>query len=332
MLWGWLLLSLFSTLLTLTVIQRFPRNIPMDIPNGRSLHVVMIPRIGGFGMLLGCSLAMSMRLTFLEVQSWMPLGCMLLCAVLLSLLSLMDDFKPLPVLLRLMAQSVAAGVAISFTNIAALPGVLAVFLLVWMTNLYNFMDGADGLAGTMTLIGFSGYAMTAWSVAPDLAMSSAIIAAAAAGFLVFNFPPAKIFMGDVGSIPLGFLAGALGFAGWNMGVWPAEYPLLIFFPFIADSTLTLISRLLKGEVVWRAHNDHCYQRLIRMGWSHGRVLWLYGTLMVAALLTASPEVGFGLDELHGLLACFAVVFLCIFAWVELKWRSFSFGHSPPSGA
>src|SRR5207344_2645488 len=96
------------------------------------------------------------------------------------------------------------------------------------------------------------------------------ISAAAAGFLIFNFPPAKIFMGDVGSIPLGFLAGAIGVTGWQQGLWPLWFPLVVFAPFIVDATVTLARRVLRGEAVWQAHRSHYYQRIILTGWSHRR--------------------------------------------------------------
>ena len=165
----------------------------------------------------------------------------------------------------------------------ALPAVLA---LAWMTNLYNFMDGADGLAGGMTAIGFAAYAMAAASAASPIAPILFAICGAAAAFLAFNFPPAKVFMGDAGAIPLGFLAGALGLLGWQDGIWPAWFPVLVFSPFIVDATVTLWRRLLKGEKIWQAHREHGYQRLILTGWSRRRLVWVAWVLMAATALTA----------------------------------------------
>jgi len=109
--------------------------------------------------------------------------------------------------------------------------VVALFAVAvgWMANLYNFMDGADGMAGGMALIGFSVYALAAAvGGAPAFALVNLCVAAAALGFLVFNFPPARVFMGDAGSIPLGFLAGALGLQGWAQDLWPLWFPLVVF--------------------------------------------------------------------------------------------------------
>jgi len=143
---------------------------------------------------------------------------------------------------------------------------LLILAVGWITNLYNFMDGSDGLAGGMSVIGFGAYALAAG--ASPLATVSLCIAAAAGAFLVFNFHPARIFLGDVGSIPLGFLAGALGLVGWRGDAWPLWFPLLVFAPFIADATVTLARRAARGERVWQAHREHYYQRLVRSRLGH----------------------------------------------------------------
>jgi UDP-N-acetylmuramyl pentapeptide phosphotransferase/UDP-N-acetylglucosamine-1-phosphate transferase len=196
--------------------------------------------------------------------------------------------------------------------------------IAWTTNLYNFMDGSDGLAGGMAVIGFGTYASAAWiggNVEFELLAWS--IAAAAAGFLIFNFPPAKIFMGDVGSIPLGFLAGALGVAGWQRELWPLWFPLVVFAPFIVDASVTLVRRVLRGERVWEAHRQHYYQRLILSGWSHRRTaVSEYGLMLLcgAAALTGlqQPPAGqFALD--------FALALAIVAAmWaVDRRWKRFS---------
>src|SRR5262249_56892173 len=124
----------------------------------------------------------------------------------------------------------------------------------------NLRDGSDGLAGGMALIGFGAYAVAANDAGHGaLAGVSIAVAAASAAFLFFNFAPARIFMGDVGSVPLGFLAGTLGILGWREGAWPLWFPMLVFAPFACDATLTLIRRLLRRERVWEAHREHYYQ-------------------------------------------------------------------------
>ena len=149
----------------------------------------------------------------------------------LMLLSAVDDRRGLKVRTRLLAQLIAAAVA-SYTLLPAASWWLIASIVVaimWSMNLYNFMDGADGLAGGMTLFGFSAFAIVAASGgAYELAAACGCIAGAAAGFLFHNFPPAKVFLGDAGSVPLGFLAATLGVAGYQQRVWPAWFPLLVF--------------------------------------------------------------------------------------------------------
>jgi len=145
----------------------------------------------------------------------------------------------------------------------------AAVAVVWMANLYNFMDGSDGLAGGMTVIGFGYYGLIAYLAGNnDFAVLNFSIAAAAGAFLLHNFYPARIFLGDVGAIPLGFLAAALGILGWMDNLWSLWVPVLIFSPFIADSTVTLIKRLLRGKKIWQAHREHYYQRLVQSGFGH----------------------------------------------------------------
>src|SRR5439155_835308 len=150
--------------------------------------------------------------------------------------------------------------------------------IMWVTNLYNFMDGSDGLAGGMTVAGFAFLGTGAWMSGDEaLLIECAIVAAAGAAFLLFNFPPARLFMGDAGSVPIGFLAAVLSLSGWRDGDWPFWFPAAVFAPFIADATLTLFKRILARERFWEAHHKHYYQRLVRMGWSHR------GTAVTAAV-------------------------------------------------
>jgi UDP-N-acetylmuramyl pentapeptide phosphotransferase/UDP-N-acetylglucosamine-1-phosphate transferase len=142
-----------------------------------------------------------------------------------------------------------------------------------MTNLYNFMDGMDGFAGGMTVLGFGLMAYLFWMAHQPAPFVIALVQAAAAlGFLQHNFPPARIFMGDVGSIPTGFLAGSLAVLGCQEGVFDLWVPLVIFSPFILDATATLIRRALRGERIWMAHREHYYQRVVLAGWSHRRTV------------------------------------------------------------
>jgi len=210
--------------------------------------------------------------------------------LLLFAVSLLDDIRGLPVRQRLLAHLAAAALLVAGSGLLARQPLLAVplvLLVVWMTNLYNFMDGSDGLAGGMALFGFAMYGIASWMQGNEAwAMLNLAIAAAALGFLRYNFPPARIFMGDAGSIPLGFLAAAMGLLGWQSGHWAAWFPLLVFSPFIVDATVTLAKRTLRGARITEAHREHYYQRAIRSGWGHRKVALAEYVLMATAGLSA----------------------------------------------
>jgi UDP-N-acetylmuramyl pentapeptide phosphotransferase/UDP-N-acetylglucosamine-1-phosphate transferase len=189
------------------------------------------------------------------------------------------------------------------------------------------MDGSDGLAGGMAVIGFATYAIAAQRAgdAPLGALSISLSAASLA-FLVHNFSPARIFLGDVGSIPLGFLAAGLGVLGWRDDVWPLWFPVLVFGPFIGDATLTLLRRLLRGDRVWQAHREHYYQRMVRMGLGHrGTALAVYACMIACALAAlagrsqppAIQAAVFGAAS--ALLAAVAI-------WVDVRWSRFTRGQ------
>ena len=273
-----------------------------DHPNSRSLHERATPRLGGLGILLGV-------LPAALVLASGPLAAILACALVLALLSLADDAWGLPVSVRLTGHLVAAGIAWlvmaapppGSAGVGWLASVAAIVAIAWMANLFNFMDGSDGLAGGMAAIGFATLAAGAWdSGQRELALVCVAIASASVGFLAHNFPPARVFLGDVGSIPLGFLAGALGLYGTLSGAWPLAFPLLAFFPFIVDASLTLARRALRRERVWVAHREHVYQRLALAGWPRRRLaLAAYAVMLafaVAALVLrpASPMLQCGI--------------------------------------
>jgi UDP-GlcNAc:undecaprenyl-phosphate GlcNAc-1-phosphate transferase len=249
-----------------------------DRPNERSLHANPTPRIGGLGIALGIAAGAIVA----GVDG--PEAALLLAAAALLGVSVADDVRSLPALARLGAHAAAGAVAVAIAtpNLSPPLFVACVVGVAWATNLYNFMDGADGLAGAMSLVGFGTLAIAAASFGEaGLAATCALVAAASAGFLGHNFPPARIFMGDAGSIPLGFLAAALGLRGWSSGAWPAWFPLLVFSPFAVDATLTLVRRALARERFWEAHRSHYYQRLVLAGWSHRRLALSAGALMIA---------------------------------------------------
>jgi UDP-GlcNAc:undecaprenyl-phosphate/decaprenyl-phosphate GlcNAc-1-phosphate transferase len=277
----------------------------MDHPNERSLHVSPVPRTGGLGIMLAVMVGMLLA---------GGNGLLVALTLGLTLLSVLDDWKSLPSGVRLLGHlAAAATIVLAYFPAANWVAILLLVLAVgWMTNLYNFMDGADGLAGGMAVVGFGSYAVAAWLAGnTPFALGSLTITAAAAAFLIFNFPPARMFMGDAGSIPLGFLAAALGLIGYREEFWPLWFPLVTFAPFVADASVTIVRRTLRGERVWQAHRSHYYQRLVLMGWTHRRLAVAEYALMltsgVAALLALRQPLSVQLP----ILAALAVVYVLV---------------------
>jgi UDP-N-acetylmuramyl pentapeptide phosphotransferase/UDP-N-acetylglucosamine-1-phosphate transferase len=255
----------------------------LDYPNARSLHIQAIPRTGGLGVISGILASWMLLPPLLPLSVWMGV-------ILLALVSFADDVLSLPIWVRLLMHLVAA-TCFSVELLADVHGWLAAMAaavgVTWMLNLYNFMDGSDGLAGGMTLIGFGAYGCAAWLAGNEpFATINFSIAAAAGAFLLFNFHPARIFLGDAGAVPLGFLAATLGLTGWTGGLWPLWLPALVFFPFIADASVTLAKRALHGDKFWQAHREHYYQRMVQSGFGHRNTALLAYFLMLSAATSA----------------------------------------------
>jgi UDP-N-acetylmuramyl pentapeptide phosphotransferase/UDP-N-acetylglucosamine-1-phosphate transferase len=288
-----------------------------DLPNERSLHVRPTPRVGGWGIVPVAVVAMAM----LAPSLWLvAVGAACLAAV-----SQIDDRRGLPARVRFTAHFIAV-----LALVVAYPapvhwwmlGVLA-FLMLWLVNLYNFMDGSDGLAGGMALFGFGGYAVAALTAAhgeSGLGWACAAVAGAAAGFLVFNFHPARIFLGDAGSIPCGFLAGALGYWGFRASVWPIWFPALVFSPFIADASITLIRRLLRGEKFWQPHREHYYQRMVRLGMGHARTALIWYLVMSLGIILAIRLLGCPTAVQWAALGAWVAVLVLTGVAVDVRWR------------
>lgn len=257
----------------------------LDVPNARSSHSRPTARGGGLAIVACVLLAAAL----LGWRGQLPVtlaGVLLAGGGAIALLGWLDDRQGLGVRLRLLVHLVACGAALGLLAPAqwAWPAVLAGTLaLAWLLNLYNFMDGIDGLAGVEAVtvaIGAGGLLLLAGATppaGPGLLLLAVVTAAAAAGFLAWNWPPAAIFLGDAGSGFLGYLFGVLALASLAAGVSPWAWPILLGV-FIVDATATLLRRLLAGERVQQAHRSHAYQRLARRLGGHRPV-----TLAVAAI-------------------------------------------------
>lgn len=278
-----LLISVVATRMVLAILRR--RNL-LDIPNERSSHKIPTPRGGGWGLVIGAILASLVILPFTEALSGHSFWVIGLAVAIATgvILSWRDDLGGLPVRVRLLAQSAAVtcslaalfwtgapylqpdvdfGLSRSLLLMIGMPILLIGY--IWFVNLYNFMDGIDGISAIETiavLTGIVGIAVADGSSSPVLVVFPLIFAGAALGFLVWNWHPAKVFLGDVGSIPLGIAVGffLLTFAAYGYLFSAMILPLY----YIADATFTLFLRFRRGEKVWEAHRSHWYQRAALM--------------------------------------------------------------------
>jgi UDP-N-acetylmuramyl pentapeptide phosphotransferase/UDP-N-acetylglucosamine-1-phosphate transferase len=253
----------------------------VDHPNERSSHTVPTPRGGGIAVIGSVSLGW---LILAKAGLVAPgIANILLGAGLLAAASWIDDLRGLSPLWRLLTQGVAVAVGVTALAdtenlfggwLAPACSLSAVGLLwVWWINLFNFMDGIDGLAGGEAAAIAGGlllFATFGVGSDPELALLAAAVIGAAVGFLLWNWSPARIFLGDVGSAPLGYLLGFLLLDLAIRGFWKSALILPLYF--LADATITLARRLVRGERVWQAHREHYYQRAVRCGLGHAAVV------------------------------------------------------------
>ncbi len=290
----------------------------LDHPNDRSSHAIPTPRGGGIAVVVAVLAGWAVSQWRLPEQGF----ALLLAATLgLALLSWLDDLRGLPAWVRLIGQALAVLVALpwlgfdglAFQDLLPPPVVLGLAALIWLwfLNLFNFMDGIDGIS-----------AVEAGAVGLGLALVSAItshgamdplpglaLAAAAAGFAVWNWQPAKVFLGDVGSVPLGFLIGGLLLKLAADGIWAPAVILPLYY--LADASITLTRRLLRGERVWQSHREHFYQRAVRAGRSHAQVSFAVLVANLALVALSLAALAHPWPALAG--ACLVVAFLL--AWM-----------------
>lgn len=296
-----------------------------DHPNERSLHTQPTPRTGGVAILVALIVGLLCVWPVYGISgtlSAVVLGCGLVGGI-----SLLDDFRHVPARWRFLVHMIAAVVLVAVAGLGlgelrlpplslSLPvwlgGVLTVLAVVWMINLYNFMDGMDGFAAGMAATGFSAMAVMALHGGnAALGLASVSVAAAAGGFLIFNFPKARIFMGDLGSSSLGFLAIAFALWGDRSNAFPLWAAVLVFSPFIVDATVTLMIRLARGARVWEAHRTHAYQRLVQLGWGHRKTVLRAYVLMAACAMSAVVGVGLGTTYQAGVLVAWTVGYIVL---------------------
>jgi UDP-N-acetylmuramyl pentapeptide phosphotransferase/UDP-N-acetylglucosamine-1-phosphate transferase len=308
------LLAATVSFMTLGVLMLRPSLLPAALPNARSLHHRPVPQGAGIAIWIGLGCAM---VVFHMFSAWaLPL-------LALIVVSACDDRRELSPFVRLTVHAAAAA-AWAYVAWPSPGGAAAALVAVWGANLFNFMDGSDGLAAAMAAVGFGSYAIGSAMLGGNQTALLVSVVAAVLPVLAMNWPPARIFLGDAGAVPLGFLAVVTGAEGVRSGTWPLWFPLFVFLPFVADASVTLLRRAWQRQRIWEAHREHSYQRLVQLGAGHSGTLAVYGTLMLVgsvgalvALRNASvaPQAG-------ALLAlAWLSILLTIFGVIDHQWHA-----------
>ncbi|WP_325918176.1 MraY family glycosyltransferase [Pseudomonas frederiksbergensis] len=317
MMFPWLVVVFASSWLMTACLRRYAlvRNV-MDIPNERSAHSIPTPRGGGLSIVLTFLISLPV-LVFAGLLTGTEFLAFLGAGALVAVIGFADDHRHISAKWRLLGHFFAAAwVLIWFegmapvemlgVSIAGWKGVIiAAVFLVWMLNLYNFMDGIDGLASVQAISVCLGMCVVYWlAEGGRLVWAPLMLAGAVAGFLCWNFPPARIFMGDAGSGFLGVILGAMALqAAWTSPALMWSW-LILLGVFIVDSTFTLVMRLIRGEKVYQAHSSHAYQGAARR-WGHTRVTLTIAALNIVYLLPISILVALrSIDAVSGLMLAY----------------------------
>lgn len=276
-----------------------------DLPNERSMHTKPVPRGGGLPVVLVVLIFASAFLLITKSGFPADLAPMLLAAAFIASVSWADDLHHLSTSFRLAVHCIAASVlvfAYGWWGNVSIPllgdvqlywaGLPVTFLwVVGLTNAFNFMDGIDGIAGMQGALSALGWTIAGLLLdSPLLAVLGSILLAASVAFLLHNWNPARIFMGDIGSATLGFLFAALAVVPTPLGSHAPVAAVLLVWPFVFDAGLTFVVRLARRESVFKAHRSHIYQRLVLLGVSHSRVTLLYGAMATIGLVASVATI------------------------------------------
>lgn len=300
-------LALAATGVGISVFRRVaPRSRFIDVPNERSSHEIPTLRGGGLVVMLVCVLLYVM----LSLTQGLAIsGPYIIGALIISAVSFLDDLYSLPALVRFAAHLAAAAILVFASeadpalyvpvwdrviDLGFAAQTLFVLWIVWIVNAYNFMDGIDGLAGLQAVVAGLCWAALGYILSiPIYYLFGGILAFSAIGFLLHNWRPASVFMGDVGSAFFGFTFAAMPFI--KTGAGPRTVPILLLasiaflWMFVADTIFTLLRRTVRKEKIWRAHREHLYQRIVIGGAGHDKVTLLYASasLIVGLLFLAA---------------------------------------------
>jgi UDP-N-acetylmuramyl pentapeptide phosphotransferase/UDP-N-acetylglucosamine-1-phosphate transferase len=274
----------------------------LDIPNARSSHTRPTPRGGGLGIVVG--VLIGAWILFISRILSMPFresAALSLGGGIVALVGWLDDIHRLPYRIRLVVQAISSAIiliAIGYFHTITVPFVGDIhlysigipFALLWimgLTNAYNFMDGIDGIAGGQALIAGLGWTIIGFlSGQSFVGLIGVLLSASSLGFLIYNWPPARIFMGDVGSAFIGFTLAVLPIFAAQRDPLFMIAGFLVVWPFIFDTSFTVIRRLIRGENIFVAHRSHIYQRLVIAGYSHRFVTLVYIALATTGTIIA----------------------------------------------
>lgn len=275
----------------------------IDMPNERSSHTQPTPRGGGVGLVAMTVFGLLCSQFIWHLTTWRGLWFYLGGIALLAAISWLDDIRTVSAKIRFLVHFLAAGIVVAkwgYWETFTLPfwgdiqlgwgGLL--LTLVWivgLTNAYNFMDGIDGIAGGQALVAGIGWALVGWMLGDKFVFAmGGLLAASTLGFLFYNWSPAKIFMGDVGSTFLGFSFAVIPLIAAQSAPQGHRYipwiGFLFIWPFVADTGFTLLRRIRNGENILQAHRSHLYQRMVIAGYSHQLVSLLYIALAILGSL------------------------------------------------
>lgn len=293
----------------------------VDTPNDRSMHQGSVPR--GGGMVIVACLVLALIVVGVVSQRYQVFGVLTILVLAWAALSAWDDRHDLSARKRILFQLCFAFLSIlafgyvssiqfndsSFVLLAGF-GAIATFIgIIWLANLYNFMDGMDGLAATQTIVAGLTLAFWFWQVGdPQLGLTCLVLSAASYGFLLHNWQPAKIFMGDVGSVTIGAFFGLMIILGNTRYQIPVLSFVLLFGVFVFDASVTMLRRIIRREKIWLPHRTHFYQRLALAGLGHSKVVMAATILMVFCSMIASYTV---ID--HDRIASGSIVVLLVLA-------------------
>jgi len=326
-------IAFIVTFLAVSGLRRWVGNRLLDIPNERSSHARPMPRGGGLAIVVVTLAGIWITFPFIHsVLSVWQLLAFTIGALLIAGVSWLDDLRSLPTYVRFAVHLICAilvCLAFGEWNELNLPGVgnfilglwgwpLTLVWIVGLTNAYNFMDGIDGIAGGQAAVAGLGWAIIGIiSQQPFLCTAGILLAFSSLGFLGHNWPPAKIFMGDVGSAFLGYTFAVLPVIAARGDARFVLIGILFVWPFVFDAAFTFVRRLVKRENVFAAHRSHLYQRLVISGLSHQTVTLLYVALALIGVVLA---LAFVLDCRYIGIITLTVLLLCMLGLWRLTVR------------